>query len=78
MQRTTALIRELRKTIGRNIYRQRGRRGMTLRKLAKRSGVREEMLDYYEIGRDELGLDDLVRISLALDVRIEDLLFPGK
>jgi transcriptional regulator with XRE-family HTH domain len=36
--------------------------------LAKQSGVPEERLDRYELGKNEIRLDELLKLACALDV----------
>jgi transcriptional regulator with XRE-family HTH domain len=73
MQYSANLFRHLRFTIGQNIQKQRVRQKMPLKKLAQLSGVSEYLLDYYELGKNEIRLNDLFRISCALEVEIDKL-----
>lgn len=77
MQYSTELLRYLRGTIGRNIHRCRSEEKMTLRKLAKLTGVSELLLDHYELGKSEISLDALLRIACALDVELSGLVGDG-
>ncbi|MEJ0010997.1 MAG: helix-turn-helix transcriptional regulator [Alphaproteobacteria bacterium] len=66
MHYTTHLLRHVRYVragIGRNIHRLRYDRRWTLRKLARLSGVPERRLDQFELGKNELGLAELVAIA---------------
>ncbi|MBV9992667.1 MAG: helix-turn-helix transcriptional regulator [Alphaproteobacteria bacterium] len=74
---STKLLRALRADIGRDIHAERVRRRIVLGRLAKLSGVSEGKLDRYEFGRNEIRLDELLRIACALDVHVEALLTPG-
>ena len=74
MPYSTQRLRELRAAIGRNIHAARVERKVLLHKLAAQSGVPEEMLDRYELGKNEIRLDELLRIASALDMRIAALL----
>lgn len=70
MQYSTHLLRHLRYTIGRNIHAQRSERKLPLRKLAKLTGVSEQLLDHYELGKNEIRLDELLKIACALDISV--------
>lgn len=74
MQYSTHLLRHLRLTIGRNIHQHRAAQKMPLRKLARLSGVSERLLDHYELGKNEIGLDDLLKIACALHVEVGTLI----
>jgi transcriptional regulator with XRE-family HTH domain len=74
MQYSTHLIRHLRFTIGRNINKQRLKQQMSLRKLVQLSGISEYLLDQYELGKNEIHLDKILKISFALEVEIEKLI----
>jgi transcriptional regulator with XRE-family HTH domain len=73
MHYSTHLLRHLRFAIGQHICYQRTRQKMTLRYLARKSGVPEHKLDQYEIGKNEIGLDDLLKIACVLKVRLTSL-----
>lgn len=73
MQYSTHLLRRLRFTIGRNIHQLRLQRRMPLRTLARLSGVPEHRLDHYELGKNEIRLDELLRIACALDAEAVEL-----
>ncbi len=55
MHPTTPHLRALRATIGRNIRAERSWQRMTLRKLARLSGVAEGRIDQFELGKSEIG-----------------------
>jgi transcriptional regulator with XRE-family HTH domain len=74
MQYSTHSFRHFRFTIGQNIHKQRVRQKMPLKKLAQLSGVSEYLLDQYELGKNDLHLNALFRISCALEVEIEKLI----
>lgn len=74
MQYSTHLLRHLRYTIGQNIHAQRSEQKLPLRKLAKLTGVSEQLLDHYELGKNEIGLDELLKIACALELEIEELI----
>lgn len=61
------LLRHFRKIVGHNIHKIRERKKMTLRYIAHKSGISIERLDRYELGKNSISLDELVKISCALD-----------
>lgn len=61
-------LRDLRKSIGRNIMNMRRVRRMRLAALSKATGVSMEKLDRWEMGKGEIDLLNLVRIADALKV----------
>ena len=74
MQYSTHLLRHWRFTIGQNIHRRRAEQKMPLKKLARLSGVPERLLDHYELGKNEIGLDELLKIACALEVEVRELI----
>jgi transcriptional regulator with XRE-family HTH domain len=70
MQYSSHLLRHLRLIIGQNIHALRAQQKMPLRKLSRLSGLPEDRLDQYELGKDEVGVDDLLRIACALGVEV--------
>ena len=73
---STHLLRHLRLTIGRNIHQRRCERRLTLRKLSRLTGINEDLLDQYELGKDEIRLDSLLKIACALRVPMTELMQP--
>lgn len=71
---STHLLRHLRFTIGQNIHRYRSKQKLPLRKLAKLTGVSELLLDHYELGKNEIALDEMLKIACALGVPITELM----
>lgn len=71
---STHLLRHLRLTIGRNIHQRRSVRKLTLRKLAKLTGISEGLLDHYELGKSEIALDALLKIACVLRVPVAELM----
>ncbi len=61
-------LRAVRRQIGGNIWRLRQRRRMTIRKLSQLSGVPEWRIDQYELGKNEIGVEELLRLSCAMQV----------
>lgn len=70
---STKLLRALRADIGRNIHAMRVKRRVLLGRLAKQSGLPEERLDRYELGKNEIRLDELLKLACALDVPLAAL-----
>jgi hypothetical protein len=71
---STQLLRQLRRTIGANIHCTRARRKIPLPKLARLSGVPEIKLDHFELGKNKMELDELLKIACALGVEAKNLL----
>ena len=61
----------------RNLRRWRQERGLSLKALAKKSGVSETSLLSYEQTRKVAGIDKLMALAEALDVTVSDLLDDG-
>lgn len=74
MQYSTHLLRHKRLIIGKNIHYHRSRQKLPLRRLAKLAELPMLLLDHYELGKNEILLDHLLRISCALNVELEALL----
>jgi transcriptional regulator with XRE-family HTH domain len=74
MSYTTHLLRHLRATIGNNIRHHRTQQKLTLHKLARHTGIPPWLLDQYELGKNEIRLDELLKISYALDVEVHGLM----
>jgi transcriptional regulator with XRE-family HTH domain len=71
---STHMLRHLRAQIGENIHRARVRKKLRLRKVASASDIPEDLIDRYELGKNEIRLDELLRIACVLDVRVDALL----
>lgn len=71
---STHLLRHLRLTIGQNIHSHRSRQKLPLHKLAKITGVSELLLDHYELGKNEIALDEMLKIACALGVPVTELM----
>lgn len=69
----TIKLRDLRRRIGGNIYGWRARRRLTLEVLARRTGLSVATIDRLEIGRGDIGLDHMLRLSIALGIGVEEL-----
>ena len=74
MTYSTHLLRHLRLTIGQNIHRLREKQRIPLHKLARDAGVPELKIDHYELGKNEIPLDHMLRIACALEIKVADLL----
>ena len=61
-------------SLGSRIVAERTRRGITQRQLALMTGTSRSYLWKIETGAADVGLDVLVRIAKALDVRVRDLI----
>ncbi len=78
MQYSTHSFRHLRFVIGQNIHKARSGRKMTLEKLSRLSGVSGSLIDSYELGKYEISLNDLYRISCALEIDVTKLMVSMK
>lgn len=67
-------IRKLRREVGARVHAARAGRGMTLKRLAERTGIPAHRLDYYEIGGHDVSLGELDRIAKALGTSAVDLM----
>ncbi|MBY0407202.1 MAG: helix-turn-helix domain-containing protein [Rickettsiales bacterium] len=74
MTYSTHLLRHTRFIIGQNIRRLRARERMTLSSLSRRCGVPEHRLDQYELGKNAIALDDMLKIACVFGVETEGLL----
>jgi transcriptional regulator with XRE-family HTH domain len=74
MTYSTHLLRHLRFTIGQNIQRQRVQNKWPLRKLARLACIDEYRLDQFELGKNEIHLNELFRIACVLKVEIAQLM----
>ena len=64
----TVQLRALRQRIGRNIHDLRLKRKPTLEKLSRLSGLHPDTLDRLEMGKNEIGLDHIVRLAAAFKI----------
>ena len=71
---STHLLRHFRYKIGENIHRMRAKQKMPMRKLAQATDVSIEHIDDYELGRNEIPFDHILKIACALGVEVEALL----
>lgn len=73
MHYTTHLYRHLRCTIGKNLREARSKQGLTMAKLAKESGIPAYMIDRYEMGKTDMRLHALIKLSTALNLPLATL-----
>lgn len=74
MQYSPHLLRHLRFTIGQNIHTARTGQKMTLRKLSRLSGVPEHKLDQYELGKNEIRLEELLKVACVFGMGVTELM----
>jgi hypothetical protein len=74
MQYSAHLLRHTRLIIGRNIHHHRSKKKIPLHRLAKLTSLSEHLIDHYELGKNEIRLDHLLRIACAINVGLKDLL----
>ena len=74
MQRFNEELRIIQKNIGNNIHETRLRKKITLNRLSRLTGLSMRLIDQYEMGKNNLRIRELFKISSALDVEIEHLL----
>lgn len=67
---------DLARMVGENLRRQRTRRGLTLERLAKASGVSRAMLGQVELGRSAPTINVLWKIATALEIPFNALVNP--
>lgn len=68
------LLNETLKIIGHNIHNARLHRNYTLKKLSRLTGLNIITIDKYEMGRTHFNIKDLMKISLALEIKLEKLI----
>jgi len=51
-----------------------GRRRLPLRKLACLTSINESRLDQFELGKNEIRMDELLKIACALGIQILNLI----
>jgi len=72
--RRIGIRRSTQPAVGRRIRTWRSRRGISQQRLADLVGVTQAALSNYETGKRDLPLTTFVRIAVALDAAMEDLL----
>lgn len=65
---STHLFRHVRFTIGQTIQRHRVAQKMTLTKLSRLTGISENKLDQYELGKNEISLQELLKVTCVLKI----------
>lgn len=73
MQYSTHFLRHVRFTIGQNIRAARDKQKMTLRHLSRKSGVPEFKIDQFELGKNNISVEEMVRLGCVLGVRAEEI-----
>lgn len=71
---TTHLLHHIRRNIGHNIHIERAKQGISIHKLSVLTGIHYKRLDHYELGKNQLRFEHLVRVACALDVPMNKLL----
>lgn len=61
MKYSTHLFRHTRLIIGQNIHHHRSKQKLPLRRLAKLTSLSELLIDHYELGKNEISLDQLLK-----------------
>ncbi len=74
MQYSSRLLRHFRLTIGQNIHRLRSEKRWSLHRLSILTDIPEHLLDHYEVGKNEIALDELLRIACALKAEVPEFL----
>ncbi|HTY53875.1 MAG TPA: helix-turn-helix domain-containing protein [Candidatus Binataceae bacterium] len=74
MEYSTQKLQALRAAIGRNIHDARIHRKVLLNRLSGMTGVSSELLDRYELGKNEIRLEEILKIACALKVKAHSLL----
>ncbi len=74
---TTAKIRILQKNAGARLQAVRLARRLTLEKLSRLTGLTPDTLDRLEMGKGEINLHHLMRLSIALHIQADTLLREG-
>lgn len=63
-------VRELRKIIGARIHFLRVQKRETLHHLSHAVGISTDKLDQYELGKNEISIEALVKLAHALDIEV--------
>jgi hypothetical protein len=69
---TTQILRTLRRQIGHDIHTARLAKRMTLAKLSRLTHIPVWQLDQFELGKGEIGLEELVRVWWVLKIEYYD------
>ena len=67
-------VQRWRKSIGTNIHQARMRRKLVMAKFSKNTGMSQQILDLYELGKGEIDLNQMVKIASALRIDVCQLL----
>ncbi len=63
-------VRELRKNIGARIHLIRVQKRETLHHLSHMTGISSDKIDQYELGKNEIGIEALIKLACGLDVEV--------
>ena len=74
MQYSTHLLRHFRFVIGQNIQRRRVQQKIPLRKLSRLTHIHESKLDQFELGKNEIKMDELLKIACVFGIGIQALM----
>jgi transcriptional regulator with XRE-family HTH domain len=74
MTYSTHLLRHLRFTIGQNIHRLRAKQELPLGKLSQLTDISRDLLEYYEIGKGDIQLRELLKIACFFGVEVQELM----
>lgn len=64
---STKLLRDTRRAIGRDLHAARLAKRMTLQKLSRLTGIPVQKLDWYELGKGEISLEELLKLGCVLE-----------
>jgi hypothetical protein len=70
---STKLLRTLRREIGASIHAARLEKRMPLSKLSRLTGIPEWKLDFFELGKGEIGLEDIAKVGWVLEINLNFL-----
>jgi transcriptional regulator with XRE-family HTH domain len=74
MRYSTQLLRHWRFTIGQNIHHHRSKQKLPLRKLARLTSINESRLDQFELGKNEIRMDELLKIACVLGIEVAEII----
>jgi transcriptional regulator with XRE-family HTH domain len=67
-------FKDIRRNIGQNIYDVRKSKRMTLRRLSNLSNISIQLLDQFELGKNQISTQSLMSIAKSLEVSMYDFL----
>jgi len=68
------LLRHVRLIIGQKIYRLRGEKRWSFKRLSLLTGISEQLLDQYEIGKRDINIEHLLRIACVFGVKMKEFI----